>query len=253
VKHSGRRVIVTGAARGLGRAMAARFIAEGASVLLVDIDPDALTATAAELGEHAGAHLCDVSDEAQIEAAVAEAVRRFGGLDVLVNNAGIEHTAPLVEQDAKVFDQIMGVNLRGVFLGMKHAGPAIGACGGGAIVNISSIAALGAIALHSAYSAAKAGTLALTRCGAIELRPLGVRVNAVCPGIIRTDMVEQNGAAMAAELGIPSFDDLVGHLQGRMGEPEDIAGVVSFLASDDAALMSGVVTPVDGGIVAKAF
>jgi NAD(P)-dependent dehydrogenase (short-subunit alcohol dehydrogenase family) len=246
---AGKRAIVTGTASGIGFAVAEHFAANGASVLMADIQEDAVAKAAAELGS-VGLR-CDVSVSADVAAAVARAVDVFGGLDIMVNNAGAEYVAPLLEHDEQEFERMLAVNLRGVFLGIKHAAPAIDSAGGGAIVNVASIAALGGTPLNAGYAASKAGVISLTQTAAQELRPLGIRVNAVCPGIIDTPML--GAAARFFEAAGTTPAQVAEQLQGRLGRPADIAAAVAFLSSDAASLISGVTVPVDGGAIARAF
>lgn len=245
----GKRAIVTGAASGIGLAIAERFLDLGASVLLLDIRRDDVEKAATALG--ARGQECDVSVSGEVAGAVGLAVEVFGGLDIMVNNAGVEYAAPILEHDEDEFDRMLAVNLRGVFLGIKHAAPAIAEAGGGAIVNVASIAAVGGVPLNAGYAASKAGAVSLTRTAAQELRPLGVRVNAVCPGITDTPIL----AAAAPFFAAAGTDatQIATQLQGRIGLPADIAAAVAFLASDEASLISGATVPVDGGATAKAF
>ena len=247
------RVLVTGAAVGIGRGVVETFVEHGASVVMADIDEDALHTAAKEIGQSAVPVRCDVTVASDLERAVHLARERWGGLDVLVNNAGIDYVAPFLEHEDAEFDRVMAVNLRGVFLATKIAAPVIADSGGGAIVNIASIAGMaGAVPLHAAYSASKAGVISLTKTAAIEMRSLGIRVNAICPGMIKTPLVDSEGPKMEAVTGMP-FGELVAQIQGRMGLPADISNLVRFLASPEADLISGTVIPVDGAITAKAF
>lgn len=244
----GKRVFVTGSAAGIGRAIAALFIERGARVIISDRDTAAADATAAELGA-AGVANCDVTDEAQVQAAVASAVDQLGGLDVLVNNAGIEISSPLLQQSTESFDQIFAVNVRGPFVAMKAA---IGALmeSQGNVVNIASIAGIGGSPLLGSYCATKAALIQLTRVAAVEMRAAGVRVNAVCPGFADTKMVERLVPDFEAATQVP-FGDLVAMKQGRLGTPEDIAEVVAFLASDKASWVTGSSYVLDGGLTAS--
>lgn len=192
---------------------------------------------------------CDVTDEGQVNAAVAQAVEILGGLDILVNNAGIEISSPLLQQSTESFDKIYAVNVRGPFLAMKAA---IGALveSKGNIVNISSVAGVGGSPLLGSYCATKAALIQLTRVAAVEMRPAGVRVNAVCPGFADTAMVERLVPDFEAATQVP-FRDLVAAKQGRLGTPEDIAEVAAFLASDRASWITGSHYILDGGLSAS--
>lgn len=243
-----KRVFVTGSAAGIGRAIAAMAIERGAKVIVSDIDEEAAAKTAAELGA-AGVANCDVTDEASVVAAVNQTVELLGGLDVLVNNAGIEISVPLVEQSTESFDKIFAVNVRGPFVALKAATPHLIASGGN-VVNIASLAAMGGSPLLGSYCATKAALVQLTRVAAVELRAHGVRVNAVCPGFADTSMVDRLRPDFEAATQIP-FGDLVAMKQGRLGTPEDIAELVGFLASDRATWITGSAYVLDGGLSAS--
>jgi NAD(P)-dependent dehydrogenase (short-subunit alcohol dehydrogenase family) len=245
---SGKRIFVTGSARGIGRAIATLAIAEGAQVVISDLDAEAADATCDELGA-AGTASCDVSDEAAVQAAIARAVGILGGLDVLVNNAGIEVSSPLVQQSTESFDRIFAINVRGPFVATKAAAPHLIESGGN-IVNIASVAGLGGSPLLGSYCATKAALIQLTRVAAVELRPSGVRVNAVCPGFADTSMVDRLRPDFEGATQVP-FSDLVAAKQGRLGTPEDVAEVVCFLASDRATWITGSSYVLDGGLTAS--
>ncbi|MBN9737028.1 MULTISPECIES: SDR family oxidoreductase [unclassified Pseudonocardia] len=244
----GKRVLVTGSGAGIGRAIAALFTERGARVVISDIDADAAGKVAAEIGA-AGVANCDVTDEAQVQAAVARAVEILGGLDVLVNNAGIEVASPLLQQSTESFDRIHAVNVRGPFVAMKAAiGHLVESKGN--VVNIASIAGIGGSPLLGSYCASKAAVIQMTRVAAVEMRPTGVRVNAVCPGFADTAMVERLVPDFEAATQVP-FGDLVAMKQGRLGTPEDIAEVAAFLASDRASWVTGSHYVLDGGLTAS--
>ena len=244
----GKRVFVTGSGAGIGKAIATLFTQRGARVVISDIDADAAKKAADEIGA-AGVANCDVTDEAQVQAAVQQAVDLLGGLDVLVNNAGIEVSSPLLQQSTESFDKIYAVNVRGPFVAMKAAiGHLIESKGN--VVNISSIAGIGGSPLLGSYCATKAALIQMTRVAAVEMRPTGVRVNAVCPGFADTAMVERLVPDFEAATQVP-FGDLVAMKQGRLGTPEEIAEVAAFLASDRASWVTGSHYVLDGGLTAS--
>jgi len=259
---SGRKVLITGGARGLGLKMAETVAAQGAAVVLADIDAEVGAASAealADQGHKASFVQLDVTDDSSWESAIPETLGALGGLDVLVNNAGIEITDLFVDLDADNARRIFDVNVIGTMLGIKHAfrtmrpeGPA-GA--GGAIVNIASVAATIAFPGIAAYSASKSAVDRLSRVAAAESGRMGygVRVNTVCPGLVPNAM----GAQLAddtARLGLfPSPEEAVGAVvgltpSGRLATEQDIADAVAFLASDDSSFVNGVALSVDGGM-----
>ncbi|WP_205697120.1 SDR family NAD(P)-dependent oxidoreductase [Conexibacter sp. SYSU D00693] len=246
---AGRRALITGGARGIGRAVAELFVQRGATVMLADVNAKEVAATADALGDAAHATVCDVTDTDQVAAAVATTVRELGGLDVLVNNAGVEIVKPLLEMTEEEFRQINEVNVTGVFLGMKHALPALAETRG-TIVNLASVAGLNGCPLLGAYCGTKAAVLQLTRTAAVELRDAGVRVNAVCPGFVDTAMVDRAAVAIEAALDA-SFPDLVAAKQGRLGTVAEVAETVAYLASDRAAWTTGSSYVLDGGLSAS--
>lgn len=215
--------------------------------MIADLDEDAANVAAEELG--ARAVRCDVTEGADVQAAVDSGVEAFGGLDLLVNNAGIEVVGPLLEQGEEEFSRLMDINVRGVWLGMKHAAPALTETRG-TIVNMASVAGVNGAPLLGSYCASKAAVIQLTRVAAIELRDSGIRVNAICPAFIGTAMVERLTPVIEAALGVP-FDDIVVQKQGRMGTSEEVAEMVAFLASDDASFITGAHYVLDGGMSAS--
>ncbi|MFI6869529.1 3-oxoacyl-ACP reductase FabG [Nocardia sp. NPDC050406] len=240
---------VTGAARGIGAATALRLAADGATVAVVDIDENACAATVdaiADVGGKALALGCDVTDEAQVDAAVDRAAAELGSLDILVNNAGVLRDNLLFKMSVDEWDTVMGVHLRGAFLCSRAAQRHMVPQRSGKIVNTSSVSALGNRG-QANYAAAKAGIQGLTRTLAMELGPFGINVNAVAPGFIATEMT----AATAARMGM-SAEELQAKTAEitplrRVGTPADIANVVAFLASDNAAFVTGQTLYVDGG------
>jgi NAD(P)-dependent dehydrogenase (short-subunit alcohol dehydrogenase family) len=247
-----KRALVTGAAQGLGRAVAELFLERGARVVLTDIDGDLLEKTVANLGDAAHGVLSDVTKEDQVASAVQAAVDHLGGLDIAVNNAGIEIGKPLVQQTEEEFDRLMSINVKGVFFGIKHETPALAASGGGNIVNMSSVAGLGGVPLLGSYCASKAAVLRLTETAAVELRDAGIRVNAVCPSFVQTDMVARLVSPFEGATGA-SFDDVIALKQQRLGTPEEVAEMVAFLASDDAKFVTGAHYVLDSGLTGSLF
>jgi NAD(P)-dependent dehydrogenase (short-subunit alcohol dehydrogenase family) len=245
----GKVAIVTGAAKGVGLAIATRMSAEGATVVVSDIDAEGAQAAAAAL-EGAEAVVCDVRDEDAVAALVSGAVERHGSLDVMVANAGVASVAPITAMSLEEWRHVLGVNLDGVFLCVKHAGAAMAAAGGGSIVTVASIKAFGGAPAIGHYAAAKAGVVSLTKTAALELRDAGVRVNALCPGWLATDMVQDRRAELESVLGV-DFDEVIGHIQGRLGTPAEVAGLAAFLASDRSRFSTGSAFVADGGATAS--
>lgn len=256
----GRTALVTGSAQGLGEGMARALAAAGATVVVADLQEEAGRAVAESVGGHF-VHL-DVTDEASWEAAIAATVQQAGGLDVVVNNAGVEVSSLVIDLDPADVRTMLEVNVLGTALGIKHAFRAMGPggaagheSGGGVVINISSVAATIAFPAISAYSATKSAVDRLTRVAAMESGKLGlgIRVNCVYPGLVPTEM----GAGLAddmARLGLfGSAEEAVGAVvdltpSGRLGTVEDMADAVVFLASDHARFVNGVGLPVDGGM-----
>ncbi|MEV6426134.1 3-oxoacyl-ACP reductase FabG [Nocardia sp. NPDC051463] len=244
-----RTAFVTGAARGIGAETAARLAADGLAVAVVDIDADAAVRTAERIGAAGGTVIgigCDVTDEDSVAAAVAHTIADLGSLDVLVNNAGVLRDNLLFKMSVQDWDTVMAVHLRGAFLCSRAVRQHMITYGRGAIVNTSSVSALGNRG-QANYAAAKAGIQGLTRTLAMELGPFGIRVNAVAPGFIATEMT----AATAARIGVSTEELQVKTADitplRRVGTPTDIANVVAFLASDDAGFVTGQTLYVDGG------
>ena len=236
----GRRAIVTGGGSGMGLATCRRFALEGARVAIFDIDRAAAEQAARELDGLA--FEVDVGDAARVEAATREAAERLGGLEILVNNAGAGHVAPLHEHTPEDFDRVLRVNLVGVFNGIRATAPRMLAAGGGTIVNTASESGTRPTSGEAAYSAAKAGVIALTRGAALEYGPT-IRVNSVSPGVVRTPMSE----LLFTTPGL--IDPVLRQMPlGRVGRPEDIANAILFLASDLASFVTGQDLVVDGGL-----
>jgi NAD(P)-dependent dehydrogenase (short-subunit alcohol dehydrogenase family) len=240
-----RVAIITGAAKGIGLAIAKRLSEAGAHVVVADLDGGGAQDAAASIQSGEGVE-CDVRDEKQVARLVRETVDRRGRLDVMVSCAGVATVNPLTQMTLEEWRRVLAVDLDGVFLCTKHAATAMADNGGGSIINVASIKAFGGSPGVGSYGAAKAGVVSLTKTAAMELRPHGVRVNAICPGWIATDMVFDNKAQLEALLGM-SFDDYIAHIQGRLGEPDEVAGLALFLASDRSSFSSGTAYVVDGG------
>lgn len=247
-EFEGRVVLITGAGRGIGRAIAWAFAGRGTAIAANDLAPDGLSGTVEEIensGGEAEAFEADVSQKRQIQSMI-EAVRaRFGRIDFLVNNAGVEPHGSLLTLDEWDWDRTLAVNLKGPFLLIQSVGRVMADAGGGSIVNIGSIAGRAhGLPNRAAYVASKTGLLGLTREAARELAEHNIRVNAVCPGVVKTDMTaelrQEEGMMRRWRADIP---------QGRLGEPEEIADVVLFLCSQSARYITGQALNVDGGKV----
>jgi meso-butanediol dehydrogenase/(S,S)-butanediol dehydrogenase/diacetyl reductase len=238
--------LITGAASGIGAATAKLFAAEGATVMVVDIDESNGRRVAEEIGARGIFHKANVSEPLEVEAMVKLAVDRFGRLDVLHNNvATAGAVAPVGDMPIEAWQRAIAVSLSGVFYGMRFALPQMVAQGGGVIVNTASVSGLAADYLLGAYNAAKAGVINLTRTAAIEYARKNIRVNAVCPGSVATPPLLR---AIGDGEGRRLLEDA--HPVGRIGLPEEIARVVLFLASEDSSFMTGSIVVADGGISA---
>ncbi|MFQ5740256.1 MAG: 3-oxoacyl-[acyl-carrier-protein] reductase [Acidobacteriota bacterium] len=245
MRLGGKVAIVTGAARGIGRATALRFAREGATVAIVDLLEDEGRALARELEQWGAGGLflpMDVSKPAQVSEMAGRVHTRFGKIDILINNAGIIRDAQLTKMSAESFDAVLATNLKGTFNCVQAVGPYLMEQGSGRIINASSVVALYGNFGQTNYAASKAGVIGMTKVWARELGRRGISVNAVAPGFIATPMVS----------GIP--DKVLAELQrkiplGRLGKPEEVAAVYLFLASDEAGYINGAVISVDGGAV----
>jgi len=245
---AGKTAVVTGAAGGIGRGVALELAREGAAVLVSDLAAakaggDETVALIEAEGGTAAFTPCDVTSAQDCAALVDTALARFGALDCAVNNAGIAVHKPLAEVSEEEYDRVLAVNLKGVFLGMRAQITAMVERGGGAIVNIASVAGLMAVPLISPYTASKHGIIGLTRNAAMEYGAAGVRVNAVCPNAIRTPLMDASPPEFVAELIRPQAIK-------RVGEPDEVGFAVAYLCSDRAAFVTGVALPVDGGFAA---
>lgn len=238
MEFAGRSYLVTGAARGIGREIAATLIARGANAAMVDIDAAAGEAAAAALGSRAFFVQADVGDEVHIESAVGAAVDRFGALDGVVNNAGISRNCPITDLQLADWNRVLAVNLTSVFLFARAALPHLKRAAGAAIVNIASTRALMSEANTEAYSASKGGIVALTHALSVSLGP-AVRVNCISPGWIHTKGPDLDAA------------DHAQHPAGRVGRPADIAGLAAWLLSDEAGFITGANFTADGGMTRK--
>ncbi|HEY9355422.1 MAG TPA: SDR family oxidoreductase [Arthrobacter sp.] len=232
---SGKTALVTGAARGIGAAIAERLIAEGASVILADVLDDEGRAAAARLGDGASYVHLDVTDRAQWAAAVATATEKSPGLDILVNNAGVVNFGPIEEYSYEQWDLVINVNLNGVFNGIKAAIPALKAAGSASVINISSIAGIKGYEALPGYTASKFGVTGLTKSAALDLARYGIRVNSVHPGAVLTPMTE-------------GLDLSTSHVAlNRVGQPGEIAALVLYLSSEESGFVTGAQFVIDGG------
>ena len=246
----GKRAIVTGAGAGIGEAIAIRLSGEGARVALADLDEGAAERVAGKLDAKTLARGTDVTRAEEVEALVQSVVERWGGLDVMVNNAGVGVAGTTPETSEEDWERLMAVNLKGTFLGIKYAIPAMRDSGGGSIVNISSVAALVGIPDRAAYSATKGGILALTKAAAIDHVGEGVRVNCIAPGTVDTPWVGRITA------GYDDPEEARARMEarqphGRFVTPEEIAAMAAYLASDESASCIGACMVVDGGVTAR--
>jgi NAD(P)-dependent dehydrogenase (short-subunit alcohol dehydrogenase family) len=247
---SGKVAFVTGAGSGMGQATAVAFAGAGARVAIVDINPKGLDATAKLVADAGGQALSlptDVSDAAQVEAAVSQTVKHFGHLDVAFNNAAVfDHAAPVDTLDLEAWDRVIAVNLSGVFYGIKYQVPVMLDQGGGSIINTGSVgSAIGSLGL-TAYTAAKHGVVGLTKKAALDYATKGIRVNAILPGGIDTPMAEEfAGGTDEGRAALVSLNPV-----GRLGRPDEIANAALWLASDSSSFVTGHALAVDGGWLA---
>lgn len=246
MKLSGKVAAITGAARGIGEACAKRFLDDGVKVVISDVDAEGLAATAAELARPDALRTVvgNVAKRADVDQLVATAAKEFGRLDIMVNNAGVARNRDLLEISEEEFDEIIGINLKGAFFGVQAAAKQmIAQGGGGVIINMSSVNALLAIPALATYAMSKGGMKQLTSVAAVALAPHNIRVVAVGPGTILTDMVASSiYTSEDARKTVMSRTPA-----GRGGEPSEVASVVAFLASDDASYITGQTIYPDGG------
>jgi len=249
-RFTGKVVLITGGAGGIGRAAAVRFASEGARVVLVDLDAAGLRQSVAAVEKVDGegevlAVDADVTRLADVERYADAAVKRFGGIDVFFNNAGVLGALkPLVDYPEETFDRVIAVNVKGVWLGMKVVAPLMRARGGGAIVNTASIAGLRGSPNIIAYTASKHAVVGMTRAASLELARHGIRVNAVCPAPIETPMARELETEVRRERLTATIP------MRRYGAPEEVAALVAFVASPDATYITGAIYTVDGGAMA---
>jgi NAD(P)-dependent dehydrogenase (short-subunit alcohol dehydrogenase family) len=237
MKLEGKVALITGGGSGIGREIALAFAREGAKVLIAEFDESSGNAVASEIGETARFQQCDVSKEADVEAAIKATVDAFGGLDIVVNNAGVGEQG---------WDRTIAINLSGVYYGCKHGAEAMASRGGGVIINLASILGLVGIGFTDPYVAAKHGVVGLTKNFAITYARRGVRVNCINPGFIETPMTQLFRENPQLREQIEQQTPM-----GRMGTPEEIAKAALFLASDDSSFMTGAPLIVDGGWTAR--
>jgi len=249
-RFDGRVAFVTGGARGIGRATVERLVSEGARVAFCDLDADVSEQTAAEIGQDARFYACDIAEEQQVADAVSRARSELGDVTVLVNNAGVNANFDMATMTTDEWDRFMAVDLRAAWLTAKYVVPGMQAASGGAIVNVSSMHGFVTLKGFFPYAAAKAGLLGLTRSMALDYGEYGIRVNAVCPGFIRTrlvqDSIDLNPDPAAAETAM-----LRGVALQRMASAAEVAAAITFLASDDASYITGASLMVDGGLTAR--
>ncbi len=250
-KLSGKVALITGSGSGIGRATAILFAKEGAKVAVVDYVVEGGEKTVEMIKKGGGEAIfvkADVSKSADVQNAIAATVAKYGKLDVLYNNAGIEGAlAPIADSTEENFDKVISINLRGVFLGMKYGIIQMLKQGGGVIISTASVAGLVGAPNMTAYSASKGGIVQLTKTAALEYATQNIRINCICPGAIWTPMLERfTGGNEEARKQMEASEPV-----GRIGKPEEIAQAALFLASDDASFVTGVPLPVDGGIIAQ--
>lgn len=238
----GKVAFVTGGATGIGLACARAVVAAGGSAMLAARRRDVIEDAARALGDRAGSVVCDVTDDASVDAAVAATCERFGALHLAVNAAGMGMAAPITHQQTDVFAMVLDTNLTGVFRCVRAEAVAMKRSGGGSIVNVSSIAAALTHPWMSAYCVSKAGVNMLTRCAADELGAFGIRVNAVMPGLVDTDLA---AVLTSSEAAVAEYKRLMPI--SRIGKPGDVGALVAFLLSDDAGWITGQCIGVDGG------
>jgi len=253
---AGRRALVTGAGRGIGKAIALELASRGADVAVNDLSAEPAEAVAEEItgrGARALSLPCDVSRRSQVQQMVHAVIEQWGGLDILVNNAGVSRIVPFLEMAEETWDQVIDTNLKGAYLCSQEALRTMVSQGAGAIVNVSSQSGKEGNSCYAAYCASKFGIIGLTQSLAREFAPSGIRVNAVCPGVCFTELWEEQLPDYARKRGLEP-EQVKAYLEGkvplgRLGTPEEIARVVAFLASDEASYITGQAINVTGGAI----
>jgi NAD(P)-dependent dehydrogenase (short-subunit alcohol dehydrogenase family) len=249
-RFDGEVALVTGGARGIGRATVERLVADGARVAFCDIDVEVGRQTASEIGEQTRFYPCDLAHEDQVAGVVARTTAEIGDVNILVNNAGVNAHFDATSMTTEEWDAFMAVDLRPAWLTAKYVLPAMQRARRGAIVNVSSMHGFATIPNFFPYAAAKSGLIGLTRSMALDYGDAGIRVNAVCPGFVRTrlvqDSIDQNPDPAAAEAAM-----VRGVALGRMATTSEVAAAITFLASDDASYITGASLMVDGGVTAR--
>jgi NAD(P)-dependent dehydrogenase (short-subunit alcohol dehydrogenase family) len=255
MRMEGKRGVVTGAASGLGREVARLFAAEGARVVVADVNEKGAEAVAGEIGDAGGTALsqpCDVTVEDQVEAALDRSESEWDGLDFMINNAGVQLEKPLDETTNEEYDWVFDVNVRGVFWGCKHAVIRMRKSGGGTIVNTASALSLVSDPFLPVYTASKHAVLGLTRSVGVAYAADGMRCNCVCPGDMQTPMIERyweaTGDPQKAREEMASM-----YPAGQIGQPAEVARAILFLASDEASYVNGAFMQVDGGLLSKVY
>ncbi|MBX9772296.1 MAG: SDR family oxidoreductase [Candidatus Obscuribacterales bacterium] len=258
MRFAGKVALVTGGGSGIGRAVALAFAAEGAAVCVVDIDGKSGQATAAEINatqRKAIATIGDIASPDTSQNAVSACVKSYGRLDFLFNNAGVEFISPLMETSVADWDRVMDVNMKGTYMMTKAALEVMVPKKFGVIINNASDAGLRGIKLNAAYSSSKAGIIHMTRSLSLDYAASGIRTNCICPGCIRTPLCERFNAEVGARKGISGEQALQEFVEAnipmqRVGTPEEVASVVTFLCSEDARYINGAIIPIDGGLTA---
>jgi NAD(P)-dependent dehydrogenase (short-subunit alcohol dehydrogenase family) len=252
-RFEGKLALVTGAGVGIGRAVAERLAAEGARVAVLDRDKQAAETAATEIGEQALPLAADITSPEQVAAAFEAVKHELGGLDVLVNNAGVVRYGTVPEFSVEDWDLVMDTNVKGTFLTVKHAVPLMRERGGGAIVNTASAQAFASQQTVAAYSASKGAIVAMTRTLALDHAGDGIRVNCICPGSVQTPMLQYGAEYFEADGDPAATMEGWGHLHpiNRLIQPAEVASLIAFLASDDASAITGAPYLVDGGLLAK--
>ncbi|MFB6551112.1 SDR family NAD(P)-dependent oxidoreductase [Streptomyces sp. NPDC056405] len=255
MSFEGKVAIVIGGASGIGAASAVLLADRGAAVAVVDVDRTGAVALAERITASGGTAMvaaCDIAHESQVAECVQEVVRELGGVDILVQSAGIVRYATVVDMPPEEWDQVLRTNLRGLYLVCKYTVPLMAERGGGAIVSVSSAQAYASQPLVASYTASKAGLIALTRSLAVDHAPDGIRVNCVAPGSVRTEMLKDSARQFADGDTERAYFEWGGqHLIGRVIEPEEVAEAIVFLASDAASAITGTTLLVDGGLTAR--